>query len=141
MANPNPSPSTRFGAGISGNPAGKTARQRELEYRNAEAALEIRALLLQRLRNTLKDDATLDATLKAMDLLRFLKDTEDRGLGTPKASLDVIASGEPGLIDLAGLSTAALAELVEARDHSHRIHGSSLEGSGEGQDHADTSTA
>ena len=46
MANPNPSPATRFGAGNRANPSGKTSAQRGTEYQNAEAATRAYALLI-----------------------------------------------------------------------------------------------
>lgn len=60
------------------------------------------------------------AALERIDpaTLKLIKDAQDRGLGTPKASVDVTTNGKdvtPG-IDLSVLSTETLAELMAARD-------------------------
>lgn len=85
MANPNPSPATRFRPGQSGNPAGKTSAQRKAEIRNAERAAHVRGLILEALLEALQDETTLDLIidggLMRFDVLQFLKDTEDRGFG------------------------------------------------------------
>lgn len=109
---------TRFG-GPRGNTPGKTSRQRELEIENAELATKIRSRLLKAVHAIVSKakDAQALAMVEA-DLLRLLKDSEERGLGTPKASVDVTTDGKalPAAVDLSRLSTAALAELVAARD-------------------------
>lgn len=91
MANPNPSPSTRFGA-ENGNPinlAGKTAKQREDEYKASEisAALRLKALSVMQEK---VDKGELDI-LDVIDAnsLKLFKDSEDRAHGTPKQSMDV----------------------------------------------------
>lgn len=115
--NPNPSPSTRFGA--PGGPLpGKTSEQREAEIRNAWIATEARTKVLQRLNARLDDPAVIDAIIDRININALLKDSEDRGLGAPKASVDVTTNGKdvtPG-IDLSVLSTETLAELMAARD-------------------------
>ena len=87
MANPNPSPSTRFGA-ENGNPiaGGKSAKQKEAEYRAAEDAAELRARMLSIIKeNTEGDDEALLHFLRP-DVLKLFKDSEDRAHGTPQAS-------------------------------------------------------
>ena len=88
MANPNPSPSTRFGA-ENGNPinlAGKTSEQRENEYKASEisAALRLRALSVMQEK---VEAGELDI-LELIDpaTLKLFKDSEDRAHGTPQAS-------------------------------------------------------
>lgn len=83
--NPNPSPETRFQPGNNANPSGKSSVQRLLEIENAERATRIAGKLLAAL-----DDATVDgATLNLIDpaVLKLIKDSQDRGLGTPKQSI------------------------------------------------------
>lgn len=92
MANPNPSPETRFQPGNPGG--GKTAEQRKLEYEAAEMAAKIRHKLLSVI--TEKMSGAADAETSAEDVLklltpetlRLMKDSEDRAHGTPKASVE-----------------------------------------------------
>ena len=88
--NPNPSPATRFTS--SGNPAGKTSAQKKAELANAEMATKIQTRMLEALHGVMLEDPTkeniVDAYIKA-DFLRLLKDAQDRGLGTPKQSIDI----------------------------------------------------
>lgn len=92
MANPNPSPETRFQPGNPGG--GKTAKQRKLEYEAAEMAAKIRHKLLSVI--TEKMSGTADAEIGAEDVLklltpetlRLMKDSEDRAHGTPKQSVE-----------------------------------------------------
>jgi hypothetical protein len=86
---------TQFQKGESGNPKGKTTAQRELEIANAEAATRIRQRLLEVAEAKLKElsdndllDETLDRFVEA-SMLNLLKDAENRGLGTPKQSIDL----------------------------------------------------
>lgn len=95
--NPNPSPETRFKPGDVNNPVGKTSAQRRMEIENAERATRIRGRMLADLERELDrleaealetgaSQTTAIASIKA-DILKLLKDTEDRGLGTPKQSI------------------------------------------------------
>jgi hypothetical protein len=115
--NPNPSPETRYG-GPRGNAPRKTTEQREAEIRNAWIATDIRSRFLERLHARFADDAMVDAALDKLNINALLKDTEDRGLGSAKASLDMTTNGKdlPGGIDLNQLSPEALAELVALND-------------------------
>lgn len=93
MANPNPSPETRFQAGQSGNPGGKTIEHKRMEMEAAEIAAKLRHAALSSMQEKLK--AGTDALeLINGDALRLFKDSEDRAHGTPKASLE--ASGPDG---------------------------------------------
>lgn len=116
-ARKNASVETRFG-GERGNPIGRTAEQREIEIRNAWIATELRAQTLAAVQNALKTVEQNGDILKHIDLLKLLKDTEDRGLGAPKASIDHTTNGEKitSTVDLNVLSSAALEELIAARD-------------------------
>ena len=91
MANPNPSPETRFQPGNPGG--GKTSEQKRLEYEAAEMSARIRHRMLSVITEKLSDDEAALEMLKA-DVLRLLKDSEDRAHGTPKASVE--ASGPDG---------------------------------------------
>lgn len=92
MANPNPSPSTRFGA-ENGNPiaGGKSAKQRKAEYRAAEDAAELRARMLSFIKEKTKDDDEALLTYLRADTLKLFKDSEDRAHGTPTATI----AGDP----------------------------------------------
>lgn len=93
MANPNPNPSTRFKPGQCPNPGGKTSEQKRLELENAERAMRIRDRLLRSVEAKLAE-SDMDASIEFVEaaMLKLLKDSEDRGLGAPKQSVDV--SGE-----------------------------------------------
>lgn len=117
MANPNPNPSTRFQKGSSGNPKGKTAEAKRLEYENAQRALRIRDRFLRSLEAKL-NDSDMDAVLEMLDAqsLKLLKDSEDRGLGAPVQPHTSPDGSMTPKLDLSGLSDAALAEIVAAAD-------------------------
>lgn len=87
------SPATRFG-GPRGNIPGKTGLQREMEIRNAQVATEIRARLLDAVKATLQEDTSTANALARIEanVLKLLKDSEERGLGAPKASVDLTNS-------------------------------------------------
>lgn len=94
--NPNPSPETRFGA-ENGNPinlGGKTAEQKEAEYKAAEIAAILRAEAL-----TVMQEKVESGEIDILDLidgnnLKLFKDSEDRAHGTPKQTNEV--TGENG---------------------------------------------
>jgi len=123
QGNKNPSPATRFKVGQRANPQGKTSRQRELEIENAELATKIRARLLKAV-HAVVEQATDEQALAQVeaDVLRLLKDSEDRSLGAPQANVDLTTNGKdiPGAVDLSKLSDETLADLVAARDAAKR---------------------
>jgi predicted transcriptional regulator len=104
--NPN-NHATRFKKGENRNPQGKTSEQKKQEYRNAEAATRLRGRMLEALEQELDeaDEAAIVAVMendpdrvkevnaaKLMinaNVLKLLKDTEDRGLGTPIQSVNI----------------------------------------------------
>lgn len=93
MANPNPSPETRFTS--SGNPAGKTAKQRQDEVRAAEISASLRLAALIRMQESV-NAGEMDALDLAKDgFLRLMKDSEDRAHGTPKATTEVSGGDAP----------------------------------------------
>ena len=118
--NPNPSPATRFGA-PNGPTPGKTSEQRELEIKNAELATKIRAKFLNALHNVVAKDQLDEQSLGRIsgDILRLLKESEDRGLGTPKASVDL--SNSDGTLQREPIQAAVLDILT-------KIHGDSTHG-------------
>lgn len=96
MANPNPSPSTRFGA-KNGNPTnmgGKTKEQRVSEHNAATIAATLRekalSVMLERV-----EAGELDP-LEVIDAntLKLFKDSEDRAHGTPKQSAEISGDSE-----------------------------------------------
>lgn len=87
---------TRFGAGNNANPNGKTSEHRKAEIRAAELAAKVQLDLVEALSNTLdaaQGDEDKLASIKA-DVLKLLKDAQDRGYGAPKSSVDL--SSEDG---------------------------------------------
>jgi hypothetical protein len=93
MANPNP-PTEHlkpFQPGQSGNPGGKTSAQRKLEVENAEKATRIRAALLAKMAELIDPESGLFMGDLGGDLLKLIKDSEDRGLGSPKTTI----AGDP----------------------------------------------
>jgi hypothetical protein len=119
MGNKNPSPETRFG-GSRSNPMGKTARQKELEYANGTLATEARNKMLAALVHVLgeKSHDEIAAILSGGDMLKLMKDSEDRAFGGPKAAIDI--SSEDGsmtpkpALDASKLSTETLKEIISA---------------------------
>lgn len=119
MANPNPSPETRFGAERGNEPkGGKTSEQRRAEYQAAEHAAFIREKMLSVIKE--KIDAGEDP-LQFIDpaTLKLFKDSEDRAHGTPRQAVDHTSSDgsmSPKAIDATKLSDEVLQALIEAAD-------------------------
>jgi hypothetical protein len=89
MANPNPDTSglrPAFAPGQSGNPGGKTSAQRKLEVENAEKATRIHAALLDQFIKLIEEGEQV--ALEA-NLLKLVKDAQDRGLGAPKQTTEL----------------------------------------------------
>ena len=95
MANPAPSPDTRFKSGQSGNPGGKTAEHVRLERESAEMSAKLRHAMLSSMQEKLEGGG--DAVdMMTGDALRLFKDSEDRAHGTPKATTELTgADGGP----------------------------------------------
>lgn len=94
--NPNPSPATRFAAGNSANPNGKTSEQKRIEMRNAETAMRIRERILRAAEAKLNEcstDEVLDQFVEAA-MLKLLTDSETRGLGAPVQPIDHTTNGK-----------------------------------------------
>jgi len=87
MANPNPSPETRFKPGQVANPTGKTAEQAARDMKTADLASQFRLKVLSKVMENA--EAGIDPLeLLTPDVIRVLKDSEDRAHGTPKATLE-----------------------------------------------------
>lgn len=88
MANPNPSPETRFGGKRGNKPnGGKTSEQKKAEYAAAEKA----AWLSDKLLSSIKEK--IDGGGDALDfidpnVMRLIKEAQDRAHGTPKQAID-----------------------------------------------------
>ena len=81
----------QFQKGNKGNPKGKTSEQKKLEYQNHELALQAKNRFLRALVAKQEEQST-DEVLEGMsgaDILRLIKDAEDRVVGTPRQSIDV----------------------------------------------------
>ena len=83
-----PPKNRRFGQ-PEGNAPGKTAEQKRIEMRNAETAMRIRERILQAAEAKLTECSTDDVLQKYVEtaMLKLLKDSEDRGLGSPVQSI------------------------------------------------------
>lgn len=116
QGNPNPSPETRFG-GPRSNPMGKTKRQKELEYQNGTLATEARHKMLSALVQVLNDKSAEEIAeiLSGGDILKLIKDSEDRAFGGPKASVDV--SNEDGSMKPEAVQVAVMAALTKAHSN------------------------
>lgn len=108
--NPNPSPATRFKKGVAQNPNGKTSEQRRLEVANAARATRIREKLLIAAETAMEGGANLAMIEAAM--LKLIKDSEDRGLGSPVSPMEHTGKdGEP-----LGFAAATMAALARKHD-------------------------
>lgn len=92
MANPNPSPETRFEPGKSGNPSGRSSQ--ELKNLNEAARiasdLKLKALsCLQEYASSKESPLDVIQALMNADAVRLFKEVEDRAHGTPKASTEL----------------------------------------------------
>lgn len=87
MANPNPSPATRFKPGQVANPTGKTAEQAARDVITADLSSQYRHAVLSRvMERVLAGEDPLVVLTK--DVRAVLKDSEDRAHGTPKQSVE-----------------------------------------------------
>lgn len=90
MANPNPSPATRFGAGNNANPNGKTSEHRKAEIKAAEIAAKIQLELLEALHETFENAGSSQKVDQIRnEVLKLLKDSQDRGFGAPTQPTEI----------------------------------------------------
>lgn len=89
MANPNPSPETRFTPGKSGNPGGMSKETRAKIDAARDKAADVYLQLVTALSVKLTDSQAEEA-LEAIkgDNLKLLKDVMDRSMGTPKQQIE-----------------------------------------------------
>jgi hypothetical protein len=81
---------TQFQAGQSGNPGGKTSTQRAMEIVNAERATRIRGRFLEALEGLMLEHPEKETLIEerlTSEVLRLIKESEDRGLGTAVQSV------------------------------------------------------
>jgi hypothetical protein len=84
-----------FEAGQSGNPGGKTSEQRKMEIANAERATRIRGRFLEALEGLMLEHPEKETLIEerlTSEVLRLIKESEDRGLGTARQSVDHTSS-------------------------------------------------
>jgi len=101
---------TRIGQ-PAGPPPGKTKTQKAIEMENAELAQLAKNRLLRALTAKQAEQSTDEvlASLTGSDILRLIKDAEDRAHGTPRQSVDV--SNPDGSLKPHDASAAILAAL------------------------------
>lgn len=89
MANPNPSPATRFKPGQSGNPSGKSTEQLKAENAASLIAANLTLAALSSLQEKLEAEEIRAHELITADVMRFIKEAQDRAHGTPKQSQEI----------------------------------------------------
>lgn len=101
MANPNPSPATRFKPGKSGNPTGRSSVELENLNKASRIAseLKLKALsCLQEYVDTKESAGEILGALMSADAVRLFKEVEDRAHGTPAQSMKHTGDGDNGEI-------------------------------------------
>ena len=81
-----------FKPGQSGNPGGKTSEHRHLEVQAAELAARIQFDLVSALSDVVKEGGTMALEQIKGDVLKLIKDAQDRGYGAPVQVLDSTSS-------------------------------------------------
>lgn len=105
LANLNP-----FKPGQSGNPGGKTSEHRKAEIRAAEAAAKVQADLVEALARVVSsagDDAEKMEHIRS-DVLKLLKDAQDRGFGSPVQPQEITSpdgSASPSVIRIVAVTS------------------------------------
>jgi hypothetical protein len=93
VANPNPSPATRFKKGQSGNPSGRSKEELKAMNKSAQIAAKLTLSALSSLQEKVQsDEVTADEVIQMLvnaDAARLIKEAQDRAHGTPKQSVDV----------------------------------------------------
>ena len=110
---------TQFKPGQSGNPGGKTSEQRRLEVENAERATRLHNRMLAGLEAELnaaeEDGDKMAVQMITANILKLIKDAQDRGLGTAVQSVNVESPNGTmtprAAIDLGRLDDEELAEI------------------------------
>lgn len=81
-----------FKPGQSGNPGGKTSEHRQLEVQAAELAARIQFDLVSALSDVVKEGGPMALEQIKGDVLKLIKDAQDRGYGAPVQVLDSTSS-------------------------------------------------
>jgi hypothetical protein len=94
MANRNPSPETRFGAGNRANPIGKTSEHRKAEIAAAEKAAKLQMRMLEALDGMFNEHPEKERITEYIkgDVLRLVSDALDRGFGKAVQAVDMTSS-------------------------------------------------
>jgi hypothetical protein len=85
----------QFKPGQVANPGGKTSAQRKMEIANAERATRIRGRFLEALEGLMNEHPEKEKLIEerlTSEVLRLIKESEDRGLGTPQSKVDLTSS-------------------------------------------------
>ena len=112
--NPNPSLSTRFKKGQSGNPSGRSKSELIAHNKAAAIAAKLKLKALSCLQEKIDGDITCDEAIELLtngDVLRMFKEVEDRAHGTPSQTTDVTSGGVK-------ISMPTQISLVAASDNS-----------------------
>lgn len=91
MANPNPSPETRWKAGQSGNPSGKSSKQLKAENKAAAIAADLMLKGLSCLQELVEGAKTTEEVVEMLidkDSRGMMKEAQDRAHGTAKQAID-----------------------------------------------------
>ena len=94
MANPHPSPKTRFKKGQSGNPGGFSSERKRLLNESAEMAARIMHRQLEALEGMFAEHPEKERIVESInsDIHRLVKDAIDRAEGTARQSVDMTSS-------------------------------------------------
>lgn len=96
MANPNPSPKTRFKPGQSGNPSGRSAEELRAMNEAAKIAANLTLKALSSLQERISQGEKLSeadlALLLSADTRGMIKEAQDRAHGTPRQAVDHTSS-------------------------------------------------
>jgi hypothetical protein len=120
-----------FKPGQSGNPGGKTSAQRKLEIENLELAQRAKNRFLRALVAKQEEQSTDDVLdgLSGSDILRLIKDAEDRVMGTPRQSVDHTSTDgsmtPKGIPDELTAALDAIAGKVAGGDGKGKVAGDS----------------
>lgn len=94
MANPNPSPETRFKPGESGNPSGRSTEEQKAWSEAAAISAQLKLKALSCLQEKIDAGEIDPLEVIEANTLKLFKDSEDRAHGTPKATTEM--SGPDG---------------------------------------------
>ena len=98
MANPNPSPETRFKPGQSGNPSGRSKEELEALHQSAKIAANLTLKALSSLQEKIDSNEKLSeedlALLFSPDIRGMIKEAQDRAHGTPRQAVDHTTNGK-----------------------------------------------